>query len=561
MLVVSATAVISAWPSTPPLLGASWARSYGGPADDGLDFGGDCMLENSDGDLVVVGFTRSFAATDADLWVLRIDPDGEIRWERSYPAPGGEFGRAVDETPDGGLVVAGGPDPFGGVEGDAWVRKLQATGSVEWARGYGGAGFDHFMSIRTTPPGGFIAAGLTDSSGAGGLDAWVVKLDASGNIEWEGAYGTPADDGVFAVRRTRPGGGYVVAGFTDTVGTSSDAFIAKLDPLGVVEWERLYGTPTGDEWIVSIEQTEDQGYVAAGWTDSFGQGGSDFWVLRLDAAGDVLWQRCYGGASADEAWSVQPVAADGGFLVTGMSDSFDPDPGSFWVLKLSAAGDVEWQKLYGGPGDEVGRSVRLTADGGVALLGYTESFGGGGMDLWVLKLEPDGSIAAPCPLGADTGVTAVDTTATAAAAASVVAVTSATVTDLPVADVQTAAAVEQQCPVARPPEPLPLYVSLSGGSLLLTFPLVPDATTYSGYRAEIPLYYDPDWSWCHRDVSDPSFTDNGDGTATYDCGPAPPGDVWYLVSASSTEAESSLGWSSLGERDEPPSAWRCGPGP
>jgi len=166
-----------------------------------------------------------------------------------------------------------------------------------WAKAYGGNSWDSAFSVhsvRQTSDGGFIVAGYTDSFGAGSSDFWVLKLDADGNVSWQKTYG----------------------------GSSYDH-------------------------AESIQQTADGGYIVAGRTNSFGAGNYDLLVLKLDASGNVLWQKTYGGEQMDGAFSVQQTS-DGGYIIGGMTESFNVESGDAWVLKLDGNGNVQWQKTYGG---------------------------------------------------------------------------------------------------------------------------------------------------------------------------------------------------------------------
>jgi hypothetical protein len=237
---------------------------------------------------------------------------------------------------------------------------------------------DEAYSIQQTTDGGFVVAGYTNSFG--GSDLWVLKLDADGNVG-------PAFPGT---------------------------------------WQKIYG---GLNWdgAYSIQQTTDGGYIVAGDTQSFGAGSLDFWVLKLDADGNVgpafpgTWQKTYGGASSDVAWFIQQTS-EGGYVVAGETQSFGAGSYDLWVLKLDVDGNVgpafpgTWQKTYGGASSDVAWFIQQTSDGGFVVAGGTESFGvGGGFeDFWILKMDANGEIDASCTFIADTAVTGADSTATPA---------------------------------------------------------------------------------------------------------------------------------------------------
>lgn len=181
--------------------------------------------------------------------------------------------------------------------------------------------------------------------------------------QWSKTYGLFGLEEASSIRQTSDGG-FIVAGLmTSLPGHSADLWVFKLDVAGVVSWQRAYGGPRWDQ-AHSVEQTSDGGYVVAGETGSFGAGGSDAWVLKLDATGNVSWERTYGGAGTDRAWSIHETR-DGGLVVAGLTDSFGAGGWDAWVLRLSASGGTIWQRTYGGLYPDWVSSIRQTVDGGV----------------------------------------------------------------------------------------------------------------------------------------------------------------------------------------------------
>jgi len=185
--------------------------------------------------------------------------------------------------------------------------------------------------------------------------------------------------------------------------------VLKLDSNGSVEWQKTYGGTSYDE-ANSIAETSDNGFIVAGGTMSFGAGGYDYWVLKLDSNGSVEWQKTYGGSSDDYAFSIQETS-DNGFIVAGRTESFGAGSGDSWVLKLDPNGNVTWQKTYGGSDSDSANSIAETSDNGFIVAGSSYSFGAGGADSWVLKLDSNGNIP-DCDLIGETYVSANDSEAT-----------------------------------------------------------------------------------------------------------------------------------------------------
>jgi uncharacterized delta-60 repeat protein len=388
-----------------------------------------------------------------DFWLLKLNSNGTVSWEKTYGGSSQDVASSIQQTSDGGYIVAGWTDSFGADNRDFWVLKLNSDGTVAWQKRYGGANNDYADSIQQTSDSGYIVAGWTDSFGADNRDFWVLKLNSDGTVAWQKRYGGADEDCASSIRQTSDGG-YIVAGCTWSFGASNyDFWVLRLSSDGAISWQKRYGSANND-YANSIYQTGDSGYIVAGYTESFGSGGRDFWVLKLkpdDALvpsnnGAVDWQYSYGGANDDQASSIQQTS-DGGYIVAGYTDSFGSGGRDFWVLKLNSDGTVSWQKTYGGASLDCATSIRQTSDGYI-VAGYTESFGSGGRDFWVLKLNSNGTIAFDQASGAQvvsTSVTPADTSASVVADTTATeADTSASVTDTKATVVDTNATVRQQ---------------------------------------------------------------------------------------------------------------------
>jgi uncharacterized delta-60 repeat protein len=312
------------------------------------------------------------------------------QWANTYGGGGYEEFRTIDKTHDGGFIVAGSTNSFSGYD-DLWVLKLDANGNIVWQKTYGGVGGTKgAYCIRQTFDGGYIVAGYLDAAGTGGRDAWILKLNSDGEVDWQKAYGGPSDDYALSIQQTLDGG-YIVAGMTLSYGAGEvDGWVFKLNSSGDIIWQKTYGG-TGDDRSHSIQQTSDGGYIVAGRTTSSGAGNADAWVFKLSSSGDVQWEKTYGGADEDRAYDIQQTS-DGGYIVTGYTASFAVGEADAWVLKLNAEGNIIWQYAYGGTGWDTGDSIRQTSDGGYILVGET-SFGVGGQDVLLLKLDGDGTVA------------------------------------------------------------------------------------------------------------------------------------------------------------------------
>ena len=267
----------------------------------------------------------------------------------------------------------------------------------------GGMGSDYARSIVQTTDGGYIVAGNTWSYGQGGADVYVVKLDASGDIQWTRTVGGGYNDKAYSIIQL-PDGSYVLAGYTFSYGQGGfDVYIVKLDATGNVQWTRTVGG-TADEIGYSIIQAADGGYVVTGYTESYGQGDRDVYVLKLNGSGTVQWTRTVGGANSDAGFSIVH-AADSGYAITGWSASYGQGGRDVYVLKLNRSGNVQWTRTVGGPADDVSFSIVQTFDGGYAVGGWTRSYGQGSADVYVLKLDGGGGFtpSPSCAEGSSSG--------------------------------------------------------------------------------------------------------------------------------------------------------------
>lgn len=417
------TSVITTFTHAQPAI--EWQKNLGGS-----DFDQSYSIkETTDGGYIVAGdsYSNDWDVSgnygELDYWIVKLNSSGALEWEKNLGGSGDDDAFSVQQTTDGGYIVAGysasNDDDVTGSKGDAdyWIVKLSSTGTIEWQKSLGGTGVEIAESIKQTSDGGYIVAGTCNSnngdvSGNHGLrDYWIVKLDDSGNLVWQKSLGGTGDDLATDIQETTDGG-YIVAGYStsndDEVSGNQgleDYWIAKLNSVGTLLWQKSLGGTAFDA-AMSIEQTTDGGYIVAGFSDSNNgdltgnAGQSDFWIVKLDGIGTIEWQKNFGGSNDDFAHSVKQTT-DGGYIAAGSSSSNDGNVTDnhgvldYWIVKLSSGGDLQWQKTLGGGNDDLGSSIHPTNDGGYIVAGDTESNDGdvtgnfGQSDYWVVKLAPD----------------------------------------------------------------------------------------------------------------------------------------------------------------------------
>ena len=376
-----------------------WQKTYGGSEREEAH----SIQQTIDGGYIVAGYTYPFGAAGRDIWFLKLSLDGDIEWQKTYGGSGSDSASSIQQTQDGGYVVAG---EIESLEEDQWVRdfwflKLSSNGDIEWQKTYVGDKSYSASFIQQTGDGGYIAAGSTGSSGAGEIDIWFLKLSSDGDIEWQKTYGGDKSDSISFIQQTTEGG-YIVAGSTGSFGAEgSDCWILKLSSDGDIEWQKTY---RGDKSYSAsfIQQTTEGGYIVAGSTYIYGEWGSEsegnIQVLKLSSTGSIEWQRAYEGSDVYRASSVQQTI-DGGYIVAGSTESSEDgwcDDYNSLILKLSSDGDIEWQKTYGGNySRDVADFIQQTGDGGYIVAGETHSWGIE-REIWVFKLLPNGDINPRC---------------------------------------------------------------------------------------------------------------------------------------------------------------------
>ena len=314
-------------------------------------------------------------------------------WSQTYGGSGDDEAYSVVQTKDGGYALAGYTNSSGAGSYDFWLIKTNSSGGMLWNQTYGGAGDDEAYSVVQTNDTGYAVAGYTNSYGAGEIDAWLVKTDSSGNMQWSQTYGGRAQDGAYSVIQTSDGG-YALAGFTDSFGAGSyDFWLIKTNSSGGMQWNQTYGG-TGDDESSCVIQTSDGGYGLTGYTNSSGAGNDDFWLVKTDSFGTPQWNQTYGDAY-DEIADALVQTSDGGYALGGLTGSYGAGDIDYWLVKTTSSGSMQWSQTYGGSDDDEAYSLVQTSDGGYALAGFTYSYGAGSYDAFLAKTDSSGNSVMP----------------------------------------------------------------------------------------------------------------------------------------------------------------------
>ncbi len=337
------------------------------------------LQATSDGGFLFLG-TLGGNTSESDVWLVKTDGTGAEQWSRTYGGASGDTGSCLRPSPDGGYILVGSTRSDILSDWDVYLVKTKADGSKEWEKTFGGSAEDHGWSVECISD-GYLIIGSKASSGAGNKDAYLIKTDKDGNWVWERTFGGLYADEGYAVSQAGDGG-FVIAGYTQASFNGDDnAWLIKTDANGNLEWQQVFGiiaTSLADipgclEQGKEVLLTSDGGYLLAGYTHSLGAGDFDAWLIKTDSMGNETWNRTIGGGSMDQAEAVVQTA-DGGYALAGMSRSWAFKQA--WLAKTDSTGKLEWDKHFGGDNEEWAYDLQQTADGGFILAGSTSSHGG-----------------------------------------------------------------------------------------------------------------------------------------------------------------------------------------
>jgi hypothetical protein len=359
-----------------------WTKTYG---SSGIDHSA-AIEQTSDGGYIIVGHKQY------EIWLLKTDADGDTLWTKNF---GGTFGGDVKQTTDGGYIITGSKMGIWYDE-DVALIKTDSLGNVIWEKTFGTLPLDDPIidagySVQQTSDKGFVVVGIKGLMWYPGFpsDLWLIKTDSVGNLQWSKVYQSPfgvGNESGNSIQITSDSG-FLIGGFEDASNYSRNIWLLKTNSAGDTLWTKIYGG-NGEDQCNSVQITADGEFIIAGSTKSFGAGEDDVWLIKTDENGDTLWTKTFGGVGSEESYSAKQTN-DGGLIISGYTDSYGAGEDDLWLIRTDENGHKLWTKTLGGINDESGSSVFHSEDNGYVVTGYTKSFGAGESDVWLIKLEPD----------------------------------------------------------------------------------------------------------------------------------------------------------------------------
>ena len=359
------------------------------------------VIQTLDGGFIMYGMNTDDSFLYSDVVVKKLSCSGSIEWERtigvSFVVTQADVSRTIRQNLDSTYIISGTTTDTSGTHSEAFLMKLSSSGTTIWTRHYGGSGAEDGHDVRITSDGGYILCGWSDSNSAGGSDAYLIKVDDIGNVEWEYRYGGANADHAYKIALADDGG-YVLGGFTHSFGLGGpgDMYMLKVDSLGAFEWQKTFGT-LGDDQGNSLIKTLDGGYAFVGQVTN----GSNYdaYFVKTDSNGNIEWDSNYGSPSNFDNFYDVVQLEDSSYVMVG-SHYLNPTQAiDMYMMKINSVGDSLWSVGWGNTStEEYAYDINKTSDNGFIIAGQYSNIGPPLYDLWVIKTDSLGCDSPTCSL-------------------------------------------------------------------------------------------------------------------------------------------------------------------
>ncbi len=356
----------------------AWTKTFGGANIDNSW----SVKEDSEHNFIIAGWTMSYGAGIFDGYVIKTDSMGNMLWHKTFGGALNDVFFDVETTTDGGYIFAGYTRSYGSGEADFYVIKTDIDGNQIWSKTYGGANSEYAYSIKETQDGGYIIVGYSNSF-APYYDVYIIKTYSNGDIVWTKTIGGDFED--YGRDVIEVSDGYVLCGYTQSFGSGNDdLYIVKINLNGDSLWAKFYGGTDYDAGYSIVENSNNE-LIITGYTHSYGAGFEDVYLVKTDSYGNIIWQKEYGGADNERGWKLVN-SSGGGYTITGYTTSYGMGGNDVYLIRTDEDGNELWYKTYGGADNDYGYSIDITHDTGYIVSGGTWSFGSGNTDVYLLRL-------------------------------------------------------------------------------------------------------------------------------------------------------------------------------
>jgi hypothetical protein len=352
-----------------------WQSVYGGEKSEK----GYGIVKGKDG-YILVGETSSFGNGGKDVYIIKIDRRGKKIWEKAYGGPKDDYAYSICKAKDGYIIV-GGTRSFGAGNSDVFVLKINEDGDLIWQKTFGDKGFEEGWRITKDYEGNFLVVGRTNSFGKGQYDIYLLKIDDNGNKLWEKAFGDKMSEYGYGVVADKDG--YVAIGISNSFSESQDIYVIKVDKKGNLIWDKVFGGK-GFDYAYDVTSCKE-GYVIVGNSNSFSDN-TDLYVIKINKNGEKIWEKVYGGKGYDTGFFIMPSKDKMGYLIVGGSNSKGAGNSDVYVVKIDENGDLLWERFFGGADLDEGWGAIYDLNY-LVIVGRSESFSTANSELYVVRFR------------------------------------------------------------------------------------------------------------------------------------------------------------------------------